>query len=330
MNIMKFEYRNLIVSVFIAVFFPVLMCADDIYLHIRNLSSRDCAVTARAAWELGNMKEKAKSAIPRLVDTLNDARNIKTTTTIKGWYSHKSEEIKTVSDVARNSLIKIGEPSVEPLIDALHYARTTIARKNAAKALGCIGDKRACDPLLKSAKYSKERAVRNEAILALGELGDKKAIDGLMSLLDDRSLNVVTYTIHSLGRIEAEIDTRKIARFLNDKRLQVRMAASTFLRNNADVIILPQLVKALQNEKHHSIRLDLIRALETVKDARATEVLISALYDNKKMVRQEAARVLYWVVDETSVDKLEEAAKSDNQFVKTMAERMLKKARGET
>ena len=57
-------------------------------------------------------------------------------------------------------------------------------RRDAAEALGKIGDKRAVEPLIK-ALGDKKWYVRRAAAEALGKIGDRRAIDPLVNALGD-------------------------------------------------------------------------------------------------------------------------------------------------
>lgn len=97
--------------------------------------------------------------------------------------SHNDWEIR---DFAAEALGKIGDTrAVDPLI--------TITRSYASfKALGLIGDLRAVDPLIEILN-ARETDVRRDAAKALGELGDKRALAQLKSLLDEDGENRIVF-----------------------------------------------------------------------------------------------------------------------------------------
>ena len=75
--------------------------------------------------------------------------------------------------VALPSLCRIGEPAVEPLIQALKD-KEKLVRLGAARVLGDIGDGRAIEPLAKSLK-DRNKDVREAAKQALEKLEAKKS-----------------------------------------------------------------------------------------------------------------------------------------------------------
>ncbi|MCD6215119.1 MAG: HEAT repeat domain-containing protein, partial [Candidatus Desulfofervidus sp.] len=72
---------------------------------------------------------------------------------------------------AAEALVNIGEPAVEPLIQALKDEYSDV-REEAARALGRIGDKRAVEPLINALK-DEDSDVRMEAAEALDQMGWK-------------------------------------------------------------------------------------------------------------------------------------------------------------
>ena len=70
------------------------------------------------------------------------------------------------SQQAIDVLVKIGDPAVESLIEALNTSDDNI-RRFAARALGLIGSERAIEPLQAAAADETDNAVRDEVILAI-------------------------------------------------------------------------------------------------------------------------------------------------------------------
>jgi HEAT repeat protein len=85
------------------------------------------------------------------------------------------------------ALWKIGEPSVKALIKALKNDSITV-RRQAATALGMIGDTRAVEPLIKALEDSSE-GVRRDAATSLAFLGhelqDERVREGAARTLED-------------------------------------------------------------------------------------------------------------------------------------------------
>ncbi len=87
---------------------------------------------------------------------------------------------------AVDDLIVIGEPAVQPLIDALKPQRPWLTAYRATEALGQIGDGRAAGPLLESLRHPNSN-VRWSAVRALTMVGDARALLELRRVArDDR------------------------------------------------------------------------------------------------------------------------------------------------
>ena len=79
---------------------------------------------------------------------------------------------------ARDALIEIGLPAVDPLIEALRKNNADVAGFS-AYALGQIGDSRAIEPLI-SALEHKQPSVGKASAAALAEFGDSHSIDAVI------------------------------------------------------------------------------------------------------------------------------------------------------
>src|SRR4030042_267341 len=132
---------------------------DNVIALIRKLNHEDLIVRLSTIKALGEIKDSI--AVEPLVTTLGD---------------------KDCGCTAANALVKIGKPSVEPLCAALKDD-STVARRNAATALGKIKDSAAVEPLIEALK-DKDAIVRMNAVTALGEIG-KSAIEALIANILD-------------------------------------------------------------------------------------------------------------------------------------------------
>jgi len=99
---------------------------------------------------------------------------------------------------AAEALGRIGEPAVEPLINALNNSDTTGVRVNAAQALGRIGDSRAVKPLERALNDADSR-VRKSAAEALRRFGLQENRWGPLT-------EHVYPTIHGCGRHERQTE----------------------------------------------------------------------------------------------------------------------------
>ncbi|MBU0495441.1 MAG: HEAT repeat domain-containing protein, partial [Chloroflexi bacterium] len=130
--------------------------------------------------------EIGTSAIEPLITTLKDpqvdVRDAAADTLEQiGWQPGRDEKGATYWIVkgAWDKCIEIGTPAVEPLIAALKHGN-----KDAARALGQIGDARAIEPLYAALEAS-DRDMRLAANLALRPLVDSDAVKALLELQQD-------------------------------------------------------------------------------------------------------------------------------------------------
>jgi len=79
------------------------------------------------------------------------------------------------------ALVKIGEPAVEPLIQALGYKERLVA-VGASWVLREIGES-AVEPLIQALRKDERWEVRGLAAETLGEIGDARAVEPLTQAL---------------------------------------------------------------------------------------------------------------------------------------------------
>lgn len=138
----------------------------------------------------------------------------------------------------REAAIALGEigdaRAVEPLIEALED-KQILVQVEAAKALGKIGDTRAVEPLIKIM-----------AVEALGQIGDPRAVEPLIGYIESmQALPIATVLpIRALGEIgdPRAIDT--LAKALKHKNRKVRTAAADALGEIGDARVLEPLTQA--------------------------------------------------------------------------------------
>lgn len=156
---------------------------------------------------------------------------------------------------------------VQGLIKALNYEKDKTVCRDAALALGQIGDERAVEPLIDALKEG-DRLMRRTAALALGEIGDERAVETLTDALKD-----------------------------SDK--EARQAGAEALGKIGDSRVVEPLIEALKDKSLDEVA---ARALGQVGDERAVEPLVAILEpwtfyrsseeDLLKKVRVDAARAL--------------------------------------
>ncbi|MBZ0318985.1 MAG: HEAT repeat domain-containing protein [Anaerolineae bacterium] len=192
-------------------------------------------------------------------------------------------------------------------------------RREAAKALGEIGDARAIQPLISVLNHS-DWHVRDAAVEALGKIGDARAINPLLAALNDSQVYVRNSASEALKRMEPKLDDQQrvqaaiaqagivperwkevvgfgsiavkpLIASLNDGAINVRQKVIEALGQIGDVQAVQPLIKAL-NDSHSDIRYFAAQALGQIGDVRAFNPLIAALNDSDSSVRSSAAQAL--------------------------------------
>jgi len=192
---------------------------------------------------------------------------------------------------------------VKGLIEALSYKENAEVRKQAAKALGEIGDSQAVEPLIAALKDE----ARLYAAKALGEIGDPRAVDPLIAALKVESQWTREAAAEALGKIgDPRAVKPLIATAINrdEEWGWVCEAAARALVQIGAPAVEP-LIAALKDENKDT-RLCAAKALGLIGDSRALEPLIAALEDKDGEVQQAAICVLEKLQNPRAVEAVKE------------------------
>jgi len=247
------------------------------------LRDPDAQVRRAALWSLGNCN------YPEIIPALEAAL--------------KDPDQGMVWD-AMHSLASKGQTQyVEPFIAMLRDPDPW-RRRAAAYALGAFKDRRAVEPLIETLNDPNRNKpdmgyVALAAAESLGKLGDRRAVEPLVATLQDRTWDGRWSAAGPLGQIG---DPRAVGPLL-----------------------------AVLHDRSLSWRRDAIEALAGIKDSQVIPVLIATLADRSEVwdVREEAAKALGTLGDRRALDVLASAAGDENVNVSSAAAEALKKIRGE-
>jgi HEAT repeat protein len=210
-------------------------------------------------------------------------------------YADEQYALGRVDDLGKQPvdvLANLGKAGVEPLIEEL-YNRSPLERRQAAQALGEIGDPRAV-PHLIDVLQDKDPLIRRHAVEALGKIRDKRAVPALITVLDGREEPsfIRTAAAGSLGLIEDPAAVPALIRALHATDWDVRSRAARSLGKIGDVRAIAPLLAVLE-DKDPLIRGYAVDALGGIGDLSAVKPLAEVLEkDDDKVVRKKAERAL--------------------------------------
>lgn len=277
---------------------------------IQALDNESSLVRGTAAYALGGIGEPAKGAVPALADALRDERT-------EGTY--------TVSFRAAVALVKIGQPAVPALIQAL-VDPSSLARANAAYALGEVGyasggigelAEEALPALIEMLR-DKDKEARGRAAYALGGIGEP-AIPALIEALNHEDRDVRSNAAYALGRIgEPAKDAVPVLMKAMSNDDYVRLGAAEALGKIGEPAV-PALVEAL-NHEDEDVRRNAASVLGKIGELPkgAVPALIKRLGDEDLYVRYNATIALSRI-GEPAVPALIEALRSEDSAIRSSA-----------
>jgi HEAT repeat protein len=211
-----------------------------------GLASADPAARTRAACELRELGSGAAPVLGRLTAMLDDGSPVDGAVCgNRTWRQSGAEEATSPGEQAASALVAIGTPAYEPLTKALGGA-AWIARRNAAWALGALGNRNAV-PLLTRALHDTEAAVRGRGAWALGALDGSEAVPALVEALKDSDAGVREQVAWALGAIGDRRAVDGLIGALGDAAGGVRKQVAWALGAIGDRRAVTALTKALKD-----------------------------------------------------------------------------------
>lgn len=259
--------------------------ADEVEDLIQQLNSGDPNARAKASESLGNLGEKAESAIPALIDVLGD----------QGSYDILPPlYFGTVQTTAATALVKIGPASVPAVIDALQNSTNRALRIGAARTLFYFGPAaNSALPVLIATLTSEDGELREYAVLGVGAFGERAAdqFDRISRLLrDDPSVSVRRQSAAAIRRIDptGKRAIPELIQALGDESPEVRSAVVITLGafGTRALEAVPALKARLEDRGQRSemlladvvdqreVRLDVAEALDKICGGNAFRVLV--------------------------------------------------------
>ena len=265
----------------------------------------------------------------------------------RGWKPKNDAEqaLYLIAQEKWDEVIKLGEPAVKPLIQALDYDFYSTGRYEAAEALGNTGGPLASEALIQALR-DQDWFLRATAAVSLGKMRDQRTLEPLINALTDPHWAVRLRAAESLGKLHFAKAKKPLRQVLEDKDGRVRRAAANSLddldwkpENDTDrayydiatfnFLLLPRLgepavqplIQILRTDFNDTIENSVMSALvEIAKEIgdSAISPLIEALKDPIGHVRSNIAFVLEQV-GKPAVPFLESAREDDNPNVREAA-----------
>jgi HEAT repeat protein len=201
---------------------------EDVANQIKNLQSKKPYKRVKAANALGDMGYRAAPAVPYLIKALGDTKKGKSLGNKMLSVVFLGGSGRSVSTAARNSLVRIGAPSVDPLIGALKDHNPRI-RYNAALAFGSLAREGikalSAVPLLIEALHDEDPKVRNFAARSLGDIEDQQAVEPLIHALQDEDMGVRRDAAGALGKLKDQRAVWPLLDMLKERKPNYQFAS---------------------------------------------------------------------------------------------------------
>lgn len=259
--------------------------------HVAVPEMIEAVKTGKPTMRIGAARALGSLRTPRAVDALITA------------LSALEQDVRLT---CRDALVELGEPAVDPLIDALDNA-DRFTRQHSAEALGEIADARAAEPLLELFEDS-HRLVRQAAIYAVGKVGEPVAVEPLIAALDDPDRDLREAAAVSLGQIEDLRGVPRLIRALEDEAEGVAQASAAALGRirPSDADQLTAVIDAARSSSEGT-RLAAVFALGRIGDERTAMAVAERLdpaRERSVKVRRRAAEALGSLAAPRSVEAL--------------------------
>ena len=274
---------------------------------------------------LENYKRSLSSRIvAKTLGRIADERAIRSLVEVLGYRGFDNYKY------ASEALVTIGQPSVEPLIEALKDENLNLL-KHAIEVLGKIGDERAVEPLVVALNHE-DRYIRREAADALGKIGNERAIEALLEALKDEDWNEILYVETQFGGVREAAANALVAigqpsieplvEILQEDDWNVCEIATMLLGKIGGDRAIEALILALKND-NLNLRKIAAEALVEIGEP-SVELLVAALKNTDQNVQKLAAKALGEIGDERAIKPLVKALENSSKIDKEIAISLVK------
>jgi HEAT repeat protein len=214
--------------------------------------------------------------------------------------------------ICEDKLVSMGKPAVSSLIDSLKDDKTGDENSFSAKrTLVRIGEP-AVEPLI-TALHNRDQKIQGLAVETLGEIEDARAVDALIALLKDNNQDVRMNVIKVLGNSKDARVVDALIALLKDNNQDVRMNVIKVLGNSKDARAIDALV-ALLKDSNRIVSMTAKEALVNSKDAYTVKTMIALLKDDDELNRKDAMYIVKRSGD-TAIQQLIVFLGNDTKYV---------------
>jgi len=213
---------------------------------------------------------------------------------------------------AQETLAKIGEPAVEPLIATLKNDTDIYTRSVAIEALKKIGDKRAVAPL-EQRLNDPSRLIQVTAAAALHAMDQRNPEKVIIKALEDPDFEVRRAAAEALYETMENPPIDSVVKLLKDPDPEVRNFAALTAGKLHSTEAVPMLTKLIKEDKDDRVRASAGKSLESIGKP-AVDPLINILANTKDqelIIR--IAQILGNVNDKRAIEPLEKIYKTDDR-----------------
>ena len=219
-----------------------------------------------------------------------------------------------IRDTIAIALGKFGSSATAKLIPALNHKSASV-RMGVIYALGMIRDPKSVSPLVQTMQSNPDSSIRTQALISLRNIKDSAAIEPIsQQLRNDKSQTVRINAAYALGLMKDERAIPALYTALNDKIALVRINSAWALGEFGSKCNPEFLEKRMAKESDGKVRAYIIGALGKIQSSSSVPILIDALSDKNKDVRNNAAWALGQIKDERAVPELIRLLQNENDL----------------
>lgn len=267
----------------------------------------------------GLVAQGSEAPVP-VIDVLGELRSKKAVKHLIEVYNNGADRERKRAIVA--ALGRIGDvDSLDFLAEVLEW-ESGYVRKEAADALGKIGNKRAIPCLFMRIERERYDDVRESLLAAIVKIGKLDVYNGLVTLLYNKSPEIREAGVMGLGMLSDERAIPKLITALSDEFPKVRRSAvkalSGFKKAGVEEAITVSLMDGASE-----VKIEAIHGLARVGSKRSVSVLIPLLDDPDPWVRTQIAEALGEIGAKGASSVLVDILNDPDTLVKVTAVRSL-------